>query len=153
MSVRGRETKERREETEMWEKELMPVFDSNLLKSSSELFPLMLQTPFFPSLFLFFISLKNILQIVLWLGASFASQKVFGKRTLLVGMMLSLTLLNTGSGDADLGYRAHQLTFRRAPKRHSWRMKAVSLPKSLSVTGVRLDGQRSSRARMSAFNQ
>lgn len=44
------------------------------------------------------------------------------------GLMLSLTLLNMGSGDAALGDCSHQLTFSRTQIRDNLGVRRISLP-------------------------
>ena len=64
----------------------------------------------------------------MWLDVGLAFQKVQGKLFLSVDLTLSPTLLNTDSGDADLGHCNHQLTFSGAQIKHNWGMKVISLP-------------------------
>ena len=47
----------------------------------------------------------------MWLDAGLAFQKVKGKVFLFMDLTLSLTLLNSNSGDKHLGHCNHQLTF------------------------------------------
>lgn len=138
MCVPGRSMKGRREEPEMWEKEVMLAFDSNLRKSHSELFPSMYCTPSSPPLFfqLFHFYLKMwFSQFCGWKPDSHL-RRSGGSFSRWLAWCFHNTV-KQGSGDVGLGYCRHQMTFNKAQKRHSSGWRWFAFQQSLSAPLVR----------------